>query len=232
MPDKRPSVKNEKQYEALKEKACRRSGLRVSRTRPTPRVTGARSRARAATHGKVGRRRRRRPPVAKEAGRRRANTRSAAADGCWTGSRQRKSGWRPRSKRRATLSVTRGYRGASRTRARSRTRERRPDERATGRVPGRAHTRSQRPRGPPSPDRHSPRATERLGVRRGRPRVAAFRRVVGQSWQSTSAGRRIGLHAGPGRHRAAGAHGPRGRREPRDRSSHIAVVCANGGSRT
>ena len=62
MPGKRPSVKNEKQYEALKKMGMSKARAAGSQTLPTRRGTGASSPAPVVTRGKAGPPPRRRPP--------------------------------------------------------------------------------------------------------------------------------------------------------------------------
>ena len=67
MPSKRANVKNEKQYEALKEKGMSKERRPGSRTRPAPRRGAVRSRGPAATAARAARPRRRRPRAARAA---------------------------------------------------------------------------------------------------------------------------------------------------------------------
>src|SRR5215211_121225 len=78
MPSKSANVKNEKQYEALKDKGMR-SARPGSRTPRTPPSTAARRPARAGTPSRAGRRRRKRPPAARAARRRPRRAEPSAA---------------------------------------------------------------------------------------------------------------------------------------------------------
>jgi hypothetical protein len=67
MPDKRPSVKNEKQYEALNDKGMSKERAAKIANSPARQVEAARSPARAAIHGRAALTRRRRQRAARAA---------------------------------------------------------------------------------------------------------------------------------------------------------------------
>ena len=77
MPQKRTNVKNEKQYEALKDKGMSKERAAKIANSPGASSRGGRSPARAEVHPKEGRPRRRRPPGGRAARRPRASAASA-----------------------------------------------------------------------------------------------------------------------------------------------------------